>query len=356
MVGPVDPTDRDAAPGGAGDAPAEPPLPQCVAHLEARLRRRDAQRRALLLVLRDLHDANRRLALLCVLAGSGEGRSSRLDANRRAMSEILRDLRETSAEMRRREAKLRDTQEQLVQAGKLATLGELTTGVAHELNNPMGNIALFVGNAIDLLELSPVDAERVLRELQGAMQEVRKASEIVSHLRTFGRVAPTSRQRVSLRQVVERALSLVHEQLRHRRIEVQAEWRGEEAWVVGSAIQLEQVILNLLTNARDAVAGAPEKVIDVSVTVAEGVVAVVVRDSGPGIPAGLERRVFDPFFTTKDVGAGTGLGLSIADSIVREHEGTISVISRPGEGATFLVRLPLAPPPAKAGAGRAGAA
>src|SRR5207253_9230585 len=134
---------------------------------------------------------------------------------------FMGDLRETTAEIQRREQELRDKQEQLVQAGKLATLGELTTGVAHELNNPLNNIGLFVGNAIDLVELGVVDRGRIVRELRNAMQQVGKATEIISHLRTFGRVAPASREAVSMNQVVEQALSLMHEQLRLHEIEVE---------------------------------------------------------------------------------------------------------------------------------------
>ena len=113
------------------------------------------------------------------------------------MIHIMGDLRETTAEIQRREQELREKQEQLVQAGKLATLGELTTGVAHELNNPLNNIGLFIGNVIDMIELGRLDREPILRDLcRDAMQQVRKATEIISHLRTFGRAAPSSREPV----------------------------------------------------------------------------------------------------------------------------------------------------------------
>ena len=287
--------------------------------------RLDNSRRALLHILQDSHRSNLRLA-----------------DSRKAMIHIMGDLRETTDEMQRREQELRDKQEQLVQAGKLATLGELTTGIAHELNNPLNNTGLFVGNAVDLIELGVTDKEPIVRELRHAMQQVGKATEIISHLRTFGRAAPASREPISLRQVIERALSLVREQLRLREIEVTVDLGAEEAVVVGNAIQLEQVFLNLLTNARDAVADAPRKAIRISGAVGPAAVEVAVADTGPGIPPGLERRIFDPFFTTKEVGRGTGLGLSITYGIVKEHGGTISVVSRPGEGATFLLQLPLA--------------
>jgi C4-dicarboxylate-specific signal transduction histidine kinase len=284
---------------------------------------------------------NSRRALLHILQDSHKDKM-RLEASRKAMIHIMGDLRETTTEIQRREQELRDKQEQLVQAGKLATLGELTTGVAHELNNPLNNIGLFVGNAVDLIELGATDRRRIVGELDHAMQQVRKATEIISHLRTFGRAAPASREPLSLRHVIERALSLMKEQLRLREIEVTVDLGPEEPMVLGNSIQLEQVFINLLTNARDAVADSPRKAIRISSPAGSAAADVEFADTGHGIPPGLERRIFDPFFTTKEVGKGTGLGLSIAYGIVKEHGGTISVVSRPGEGATFFIHLPLA--------------
>src|SRR5207302_2989536 len=286
---------------------------------------------------------NARRALLHILQGSHKD-NLRLESSRKAMIHIMGDLRETTAEMQRREQELRDKQEQLVQAGKLATLGELTTGVAHELNNPLNNIGLFVGNAIDFLELGVRNKEQIVGELRHAMQQVQKATEMISHLRTFGRAAPVSREPISLRQVIERALSLMGEQLRLRQIEVTVDLGPQELVVIGNAIQLEQVFINLLTNARDAVVDSPRRAICISGGVGAGAAVITFADTGTGIPPGLEQRIFDPFFTTKEVGKGTGLGLSITYGIVKEHGGTISVVSRLGEGATFLIQLPLATP------------
>ena len=287
--------------------------------------RLDSSRRALLHILQDSHQSN-----------------LRLERSRKAMIHIMDDLRETTEEMQRREQELRDKQEQLVQAGKLATLGELTTGVAHELNNPLNNIGLFVGNAIDLMELGSADRERCLRELESAMQQVRKASEIISHLRTFGRAAPVTREPVAINEVIRRALSLMQEQMRLRQIEVQINLCESDPVVIGNAIQLEQVFINLLTNARDAVAASPKRMISIDCAISDDFVELSLSDTGPGIPNGMEQRIFDPFFTTKEVGKGTGLGLSITYGILKEHHGTITVAKKPrGEGATFVVQLPL---------------
>src|SRR6266699_4731106 len=198
--------------------------------LEMRVLKSEERRRAFIHILSDLNTVNRKLAdqrkaMIHILADYEKDRSRlagqterlhnsrralmhilqdshhsnlRLEDSRKAMIHIMSDLRETTEAVQRREHELREKQVQLVQAGKLATLGELTTGIAHELNNPLNNIGLFVGNAIDLIGLGTVDTEpeRTLRELHSAMQQVRKATEIISHLRTFGRVASVSREPV----------------------------------------------------------------------------------------------------------------------------------------------------------------
>ena len=330
--------------------PAAAAFPGQLALENARLSR---QRKAMLHILVDYEYDRRRLvqqaerldasrrALLHILQDSHRSKL-RLEASRKAMIHIMGDLQATTLEIQRREQELREKQEQLVQAAKLATLGELTTGVAHELNNPLNKIGLFIGNVIDILELGGRDRTRMLRDLNKAMVQVRKASEIITHLRTFGRVAPTSREVISLNPIILQALSLMQEQLRLRNIEVQVQLCGDDVRVLGNAIQIEQVFLNLLTNARDALADARVRLISVASEVGVSTVKISVSDTGPGIPPGLEQRIFDPFFTTKEVGAGTGLGLSITYGIVRDHAGTIVLRNSPGKGAAFVVELPRA--------------
>ncbi len=343
--------------------------------LESRIRQRDTQRRAMLHIMGDLHGVNQHLsnqrkamlhilvdyeqdrsrlarqtdrldssrrALLHILQDSHES-NLRLEQSRKAMIHIMSDLHETTAEIQRREQELRDKQEQLVQAGKLATLGELTTGVAHELNNPLNNIGLFIGNVIDHLELGSLDKAQVVRDLRSATQQVGKATAIITHLRTFGRAAPVSHEVVPINEVIERALSLLQEQIRLRQIAVDLRLSPRAPVVAGSPIQLEQVFINLLTNARDAVMESAERRIEIASDVRDEWVEIIVSDTGPGIPEGLEQRIFDPFFTTKGVGKGTGLGLSITYGILKDHGGSVAVLRQARRsGASFLIRLPLA--------------
>jgi len=326
----VAPPARAAATGSAEARDAElrgeiERLRRQVQTLDQRLRLREDHRRALLHILQDQHQSN-----------------LRLEHARKALIHIMDDLRKTTEEIARREQELRDKQEQLVQAGKLATLGELTTGIAHELNNPLNNIGLFLGNVIDLVELGRLDKGRVLADLHAAVQQVRKATEIISHLRTFGRLAPVGYEEVAINEVVLRALDLLREQLRLRDITIDLDLSTANPVVTGSPIQLEQVFMNVLANARDALASAPVKVLRIRSAVSQERVDLTFSDTGPGIPKGLEQRIFDPFFTTKEVGHGTGLGLSIAYGIIKDHQGTIEASSPPGEGATFMIQLPLA--------------
>jgi C4-dicarboxylate-specific signal transduction histidine kinase len=363
--------------GGAGNGGTEldaAALREQVEQLRAHVERAEERRRALVHIMGDLNESNQKLAdqrkaMLHILGDYENDRSrlarqtERLDNSRRALLHILKDshesnlrlgdsrkamihimgdLRETTQEMERREHELRDKQEQLVQAGKLATLGELTTGVAHELNNPLNNIGLYVGNVIDRIRLGADDAEPLVSDLEKAMEQVRKATEIISHLRTFGRAARVSIEQVDVDEVIERSLLLVHEQLRLRGIEVELELCPDELLVVANPIQLEQVFINLLTNARDALVDSKRKTIRIASSRDGEKIRIAFSDTGPGIPLELQQRIFDPFFTTKEVGTGTGLGLSITYSILKEYGGEISVDSRPGKGAMFLVELPFA--------------
>jgi C4-dicarboxylate-specific signal transduction histidine kinase len=298
-------------------------LQERIKELEAHVRFGEQRRRAMLHIMVDLTETNRRLS-----------------DQRRAMIHIMGDLRDTTDEIRQREQELREKQEQLVQTAKLAVIGELTTGVAHELNDPLNNIGLYIGNVLDLMELETWDSGRMERDLARARQQVAKATEIINHLRTFGRAAPRHREPVEINGIIENSVSLFSEQLRLREIQLELELASENPRVLGNPIQLEQVMLNLLNNARDAVGDSKVKSITVRSRASRTSIRLIVEDSGPGIPKELQERIFDPFFTTKEVGQGTGLGLSIVYGIVKDHKGQI-FLDDGARGARFVIELPL---------------
>jgi signal transduction histidine kinase len=255
-----------------------------------------------------------------------------------ALAKSEHNVRRLLQEAEEREHQLREKQQQLVQAAKLASIGELTTGIAHELNNPLNNIALYMGNALDFLNDQKPPA-LIAEHLHAGMQQVRRGAAIINNLRTFGRAASLENEALSINSVVNSSVQLIQEQLRLSNIEVALSLCHSNPVVEGNRIQLEQVFLNLLSNAKDSVAGMSNPNIQVATWVEGATTHVAIEDNGKGIPSDVLPKIFDPFFTTKAVGQGTGLGLSIVYGIVREHRGTILAENREEGGARFLVLL-----------------
>jgi signal transduction histidine kinase len=236
----------------------------------------------------------------------------------------------------------RRVQEQLLQGEKLSALGEMISGVAHELNNPLATV---IGYAQLLLEgeLSP-EMRRILGVVDS---EAARCQRIVHSLLAFARRHPPERRPVDLAALVSEAAELIAYGVRSEGIEVEIELEEGLPGVLGDAHRLLQVFVNILQNARQAMeSSAPPRRIRIEGRrVAEGV-RLEFSDSGPGIRPEHLPRLFEPFFTTKDVGRGTGLGLSLAYGTVRDHGGRIEVRNNPGAGACFVVTLPVAAGPA----------
>ncbi len=230
---------------------------------------------------------------------------------------------------------------QMVQASKLAALGEMSTSVAHELNQPLNVIRLAVGNAIRKLEKGIMDPSYFRDKLGRIASQTERAAAIIDHMRMFGRKAEVGHSDLDPRDAVRGALDFMSSQLRLARIEVSADLPDTCPLVLGCRVSLEQVILNLLTNARDAIqANHGERKITLAVDGSStDSVQIVVGDTGGGIPQGAMPWVFDPFYTTKKMGEGTGLGLSVSYGIVRDMGGTITA-ENTGSGAKFTVTLP----------------
>lgn len=233
---------------------------------------------------------------------------------------------------------LEKRQDQLVQAKKLSSLGILTSGIAHQLNNPLNNISTSCQILIE--ELDEAEREFLRRMLTNIEQEVHRARDIVRGLLEFSRVKEFSLVPISLEDVIKRSVSLMSSQIPPG-VEIVQDVPGTLTLEL-DAQRMQQVFLNLLMNAVQAIEKPPGQIRILAQEDSRNRQAVIsVEDTGKGIDQKDLGRVFDPFFTTKEVGMGTGLGLSIVYGIIQKHQGTISVESREGEGTRFTMRLPL---------------
>lgn len=226
--------------------------------------------------------------------------------------------------------------EQLSQSDKLAALGKLASGVAHEINSPLAGILAF--SQMVLKEMDGEDPHREdLKEIEDA---ARKCKVIVEGLLGFGRQDHASEMQVTdVFEAVRSTLRLASAVLRKHNIDLTTTFLEPSAWVFGNQGKLGQVFLNLVTNAIYVMKDGGS--LNVLGRIFENNVQISISDSGPGIEPHIASKIFDPFFTTKPIGEGTGLGLSICYSIVKQHGGKIEVESEPGLGATFVVTLPL---------------
>ncbi|MDB4883090.1 MAG: hypothetical protein JWL95_1856 [Gemmatimonadetes bacterium] len=228
--------------------------------------------------------------------------------------------------------------DQLLQQEKLAAVGQLVSGVAHELNNPLAGVMAFS----ELLLASPASHDpEARRAAETIHREAKRAAKIVSHLLTFARQQPPERTETNLNELASDTLELRRYALRSAGIDVVVALDDALPRSWADPFQLQQVLLNLLINAEQALAGweGPRR-ITVRTSRVGDQLELSVADTGPGIALEKRDRIFNPFFTTKPVGQGTGLGLSISDGIAREHGGRIRVESQPGEGATFILEIP----------------
>jgi PAS domain S-box-containing protein len=232
---------------------------------------------------------------------------------------------------------LKRLEEQLIQAEKLAAMGQMLAGVAHELNNPLTAI---LGVTELVREREGLD-DSMKRQLDLTHRQARRAARIVQNLLEFSRPASPQRKAIDLSTIIERTLQLHEHSLRRNQVAVDFTPRTDLPPVVGDANQLIQVFLNLISNAEQAIREVRESGrIQIRLSSASGNVIVTVQDDGIGISPEAMPRLFDPFYTTKRPGGGTGLGLSICLSIAREHGGTIQAETLPGGGSAFRVYLP----------------
>lgn len=250
-------------------------------------------------------------------------------------------LKDEVTERRATEAQLRKTQSELVQAGKLAALGQMSAALSHEFNQPLGAARNYAENAQLLL------AQERRDEAQGNIERILgmidRMTRISRHLRNFARKPNQQLGAVTLADSVSEAQELLGWRLRKSGVTLDVDLGPGELRVIAGPVRLQQVLVNLVSNGIDAVEGGKCKRLELTARQQGGRVLVTLRDHGAGVPDALQARIFDPFFSTKEVGKGLGLGLSISYNIVRDFEGSLTVRNHPEGGAEFTLDLQAAP-------------
>jgi histidine kinase len=244
-----------------------------------------------------------------------------------------------------------ETEQQLIQASKMATLGEMATGVAHELNQPLSVIKTASRFFMKKINKKEKIEDEVLFTLSEEIDSyVDRATKIINHMRQFGRKSDTTLEKVRVNAVLEKAFEILGQQLKVRGIEIFWDLELDPPLILADPDRLEQVFVNLLINARDAIDENQQsyqprkgaKKISLKTRSHGKEITVEISDTGPGIEDAILERIFEPFFTTKKVGQGTGLGLSISYGIIQDCKGSIRAVSGKGKGTTFIMKFPIA--------------
>ena len=243
-------------------------------------------------------------------------------------------------ERHRAERELKTAQVELVQASKLAALGQMAAGLSHELNQPLAAIRSYADNAATFLDRTDLAPAR--SNLLGIAELTERMAKIIKNLRTYARNEQVPARPAVLQDAIAEALALLQGRLDTDAVAVHLDVPEDLPPVMGGDVRLQQVFINLFTNAIDAMEKSTQRDLRVRATADAGGVQICVQDSGPGVRADVLENVFDPFYSTKDVGEGMGLGLSITFGIVRQFGGTITVSNADTGGAVFTLTLPLA--------------
>ena len=239
-------------------------------------------------------------------------------------------------ELKEREASLESAQHALIQSEKMAAVGTLSAGLAHEVKNPLSAVLGYA--QLSKRKLTQPDALKGY--LDTIEHETRRCNEIISNLMQFSRQETGERSQISVNDVVGKAIGIVDHQLSLQNIRIGSEFADGIPDIMGNANQLQQVLMNLMINAQHAI-GEGGGTVDIATFVRNESVMITVSDTGPGVDADVAAKIFEPFFTTKPAGEGTGLGLSVTYGIIKDHGGDISVQRADSGGAKFVVELPL---------------
>ncbi|MEI7611419.1 MAG: ATP-binding protein [Betaproteobacteria bacterium] len=256
------------------------------------------------------------------------------------LSTANQKLQDEVAERVRAERTLRAAQDELIQAGKLAVIGQLSAGIAHELNQPLAALRTLSSNATRYLDRG--DEPTARSNLERIAQLVDRMGLITGQLKAFVRKSSGQLQPVELRQVINNALALLEERLTTSATQVELDFPEGELYSLAEGNRLEQVVVNLIGNSLDAMLDLPHPVIELAGMETGEMIILTVRDYGPGLSAEAQTRLFEPFFTTKDAGVGLGLGLAISAGIISDFGGNLTGINHPEGGALFTLEIPSA--------------
>jgi C4-dicarboxylate-specific signal transduction histidine kinase len=261
------------------------------------------------------------------------------DLLRARVSEKTDHLRKINEKLRAEVKERKRVQNELVQAGKLAALGQLSAGIAHELNQPLSAIRYYLHNAEKLLELDEVALHK--KNLEKMEELVERMASMIKHLKTFARRQQERLGPINVVPVIERALELLSGKIEENNIRVIRENKATLIEAYGEETGLEQVLLNIIGNAIDVLLDNSDDNRELSIKAGErnDEITIDIVDNGPGLAVQAPEVVFDPFYTTKEVGQGLGLGLSISYNLVKSFGGTISAVNRQTGGAVFTVTL-----------------
>jgi two-component system NtrC family sensor kinase len=269
------------------------------------------------------------------------------DRLRTAVGEINQFTQNLETKVEERTQQLKAAQKKLLHSDRLASLGQLSASVAHEINNPISgvlNLSMLLQRMLKEDGVPPERIEEFRKYLSQISIETTRVGRIVSDLLAFSRRSKPQRAPADMNRLVKSTLSLVQHKLKLSNVEAETNLDADLPAVQCDAGQIQQVILNLLLNAAQATYSKAERRVAVTTETSDGEVRLIVSDNGEGIPPENMAKIFDPFFTTKSEGKGVGLGLAVSYGIVQAHGGDIEVKSKVGEGTAFVVSLPLEPP------------
>ncbi len=328
---------------------------------EIKIAELEGAQRASLSIIRDLEDNREQLEAARIayinIVEDMEAKNKDLEQTKIALLNMFQDLEEAKKEteilnrtleerVEKRTRELQESTMQLIQAEKLMALGELTASVAHELKQPLNSIKIISQAILRDIDKKRFDEQGAREDLPDIIHQVDKMAEIIDHMRVFTRrPIGVSNEMVDLNLVIGDALKFVAQQLKDHNIEIVKGLDFDLPKVFGDSIRLEQVVVNLINNARYAVDKNGKEQKRIEVRTGKGsdgqTVFLEVKDNGMGIPDDVKKKIFQPFFTTKEPGKGTGLGLSVSKKILDEHKGTLEFFSNAGEGALFRLLMPV---------------